>query len=497
VEDTVALIADTDVRYALDAPFQPGDEYPELRSLGLKSGGTNTTYAAVRELFAVLGMDAQRLGTSAWNPLSDIIRAGDTIMVKPNLVLHEMPVVEGSNCVVTNASVLRPLLDYCVLAGGSSCKIVIGDVPLQSADFQRIVHDNGLQALVEYFRDERGVDIELIDMRPMRQTSPGDDFFFEETISQEGDPRGYTMVDLGSKSWLEPLCESGQPRFAVSDYDIGSTVDHHSKGVHQYYVCNSMLEADVFINVPKLKTHEKAGITVNLKNLVGINGDKSWLPHFRKGSCQSGGDEWHRRSWRKSLHGHVRRRLQGRSRLMWTLTRAVWHRMRPPKVKEDTVAGAADFFEMGGAWYGNDTVWRMVLDLNAIIHFFSAEKKWSRRRCRRYFFLVDGIVAGEGHGPLVPRPKHVGCLLAGFDPVAGDLVAASIMGFDWQKIPLLRHALERGPFALTRYSEADDIKVATRDGVIPLRDLPVTHRFAAPPGWRGMMELDRAFTDSQ
>jgi len=36
---------------------------------------------------------------------------------------------------------------------------------------------------------------------------------------------------------------------------------------------------------------QKAGITVSLKNLVGINGDKNWLPHHTEGNPNNGGDE--------------------------------------------------------------------------------------------------------------------------------------------------------------------------------------------------------------
>ena len=50
------------------------------------------------------------------------------------------------------------------------------------------------------------------------------------------------------------------------------------------------LEADVIINLPKLKTHQKAGITCALKNLIGINGNKEYLPHHRIGGFELGGD---------------------------------------------------------------------------------------------------------------------------------------------------------------------------------------------------------------
>ena len=52
------------------------------------------------------------------------------------------------------------------------------------------------------------------------------------------------------------------------------------------------MKCDLFVNLPKLKTHKKTGITCSLKNFVGINGDKNWLPHHTEGVPANGGDEF-------------------------------------------------------------------------------------------------------------------------------------------------------------------------------------------------------------
>lgn len=484
---TTALIIDESIVYPLDAPFDPGERYPELERLGAAAGPPNRVYAAVRELFLLLGLDKDRAGTPQWNPFADFIRPGARILIKPNLVLHEMKHCVGSHCVTTHGSVIRPIIDYCALAAGPDAEITIGDVPLQSADFDRVVESNGLRALVDHCARARGWNVKLVDMRPMRQIAT-EDFFFEQTVRQEGDPRGYTVVDLDGRSWLEPLCEGRSPRFTVTDYDAGETREHHRRGLHQYCVCNSALDADVFINVPKLKTHEKAGVTVNLKNLVGINGQKDWLPHFRKGSVLEGGDEWNKFSLRKTLHSKARALLQGRHKILWNVARAVWHLLRPPKSADAGARTAAEFFETGGAWYGNDTVWRMVLDLNAIMLHYSRERGWCEERPRQYFYVVDGVVAGERHGPLFPTPKHAGCLMAGFEPVAGDMVAAHIMGFDWERIPLLREALRSRELPLTSCEGPEDIFVVMREGLVPMSEIDRSLGFVPAPGWRGVIE---------
>ncbi len=54
------------------------------------------------------------------------------------------------------------------------------------------------------------------------------------------------------------------------------------------------------------------------------------------------------------------------------------------------------------------------------------------------FAVMDGTTAGSGPGPrtVVPHDKNV--ILASADQVAIDAVAATMMGFDWRKIPCIR-----------------------------------------------------------
>jgi uncharacterized protein (DUF362 family) len=60
------------------------------------------------------------------------------------------------------------------------------------------------------------------------------------------------------------------------------------------------------------------------------------------------------------------------------------------------------------------------------------------------FATMDGTTAGSGPGPrtVVPHDKHV--ILASSDLVAIDAIAATLMGFDWSKLPCLALAHERG-----------------------------------------------------
>ena len=60
------------------------------------------------------------------------------------------------------------------------------------------------------------------------------------------------------------------------------------------------------------------------------------------------------------------------------------------------------------------------------------------------FHIMDGIVAMEGPGPGNGFPKKVNVLLASVNPLALDIIAGRIVGYDPLEIPITRAALERG-----------------------------------------------------
>jgi hypothetical protein len=104
-----------------------------------------------------------------------------------------------------------------------------------------------------------------------------------------------------------------------------------------------------------------------------------------------------------------------------------------------------------GNWYGNDTAWRMVLDLNRILFYADSDGRLHDQPVRKFFSIVDGIVAGEGNGPLDPTPKQAGVVLAGTNPVAVDLACARMMGFEYRRIPMLHRALVNHPLPLASF----------------------------------------------
>ena len=67
-----------------------------------------------------------------------------------------------------------------------------------------------------------------------------------------------------------------------------------------------------------------------------------------------------------------------------------------------------------------------ILDLNATI--------------RPHFAIVDAVVAMEGDGPIMGKPRQTGFVAMGADLVAVDATCARIIGFDAAKIPYLSQA---------------------------------------------------------
>jgi len=158
-----------------------------------------------------------------------------------------------------------------------------------------------------------------------------------------------------------------------------------------------------------------------------------------------------------------------------------------------------DRFVRSGNWYGNDTTWRMVLDLNRCLYYSDAEglRLDAKQPVRTVLTVLDGIVAGEGEGPLAPRDRPLGAVLAATDPVALDLVALRLMGFDERRIAKVREALRDPGPRLTAARSAEDVRAFEADA----RTFTVAERaldaladgkpFAAHSGWRGHIERER------
>jgi uncharacterized protein (DUF362 family)/Pyruvate/2-oxoacid:ferredoxin oxidoreductase delta subunit len=60
-----------------------------------------------------------------------------------------------------------------------------------------------------------------------------------------------------------------------------------------------------------------------------------------------------------------------------------------------------------------------------------------------HFFLMDGIIGMEGHGPGQGTPIRTGVLLGSSNPLALDIIASTIAGYNPKELPTNRIALAR------------------------------------------------------
>lgn len=130
----------------------------------------NAVYAGIRETFRLAGLDLKNYGTPAWNPLGAYVKPGMRVLVKLNLVMHDNPTGNGTDCLYTHFSVVAAATDYIVVGLRGNGSIILADASMQSCDFDVLVGRSGLRELVEWYRS-RGVDIELKDIRDLKSVN--------------------------------------------------------------------------------------------------------------------------------------------------------------------------------------------------------------------------------------------------------------------------------------------------------------------------------------
>lgn len=419
----------------------------------------------------LLGLALGSLG----NPLGEVIRRGDSVVLKPNWVMHHNVSGEGIDCLVTHAAIVGAALERVLKA--SPGKVIIGDAPVQGCDLDGLLSTAGYSNLRKWCAS-RASSVQWLDFR--RTTLDRSKPIWSRSTDRR-DEAHFVLFDLGKESLLEPISDQSE-RFRVTVYNPDLMRERHTRGKHQYLIAREILEADVVLNLPKLKTHAKAGLTGALKNLVGINGNKEFLPHHRTFGKSRGGDCYEGGSRLKQagelLLDAANRRdgagnlaYRGLSRLSFRLARSFG---------EDR--------NMEGSWHGNDTIWRTCLDLNRILFYGRLDGTLAEAPQRRVVTITDAIIAGEGNGPLAPRPRQLGALTCATNPVAADFVHAFLMGLDWRKIPLVREGFGSFSHSLADFNP-DEVEVITASGAFK-QPWPEWNPepFVPPDGWIGHCE---------
>ena len=350
---------------------------------------------------------------AARGELSGLIRKGDTVVLKPNWVRegHEFD-DELWEHVVTHPAMIEAVGRLAVRALDGAGRVVIIDGPQNNCSFAKLSQNCDFPGMLRRLQEvDARVEVQLIDLRDRE-----DSIIDGVVVGQRklpGDPMGSVEVHLDGAS--EFVGFSGLGKLYGADFDVAETNRRHAGATHHYQVSKTILSADVVINLPKLKTHKKGGITCSLKNMVGINTRKNWLPHHTQGTLDQGGDQFPANQGRQKLEAGLGWRLKP---LLW---RHLWlaKALAPLKTVARRWFGDTREVVRSGNWWGNQTIWRMILDLNKILFYAQLDGETAPVSERRYLSIVDGVVGGEGNGPLAPDRVESRGIIGGLNTVAG------------------------------------------------------------------------------
>lgn len=420
---------------------------------------------------------------------------GNTVILKPNWVMESHQYrPDDWEYVITHPAIITAVLRKVLARLGGEGKVVITDGPTTEASFSKLIARYPVDEWQRLAR-QAGVALELFDLRDYEwETRNG---IVVRRKALPGDPRGKTEVDLlddASQFWGHRKSIRG---YGGADYDRAEPNLAHDGHHNLYSVSRTVLEGDVFINLPKLKTHRKAGVTCCLKNLVGINTYKNYLPHHSEGVPSEGGDQFPTDNVHARLEGPLMAFLKQHILKSPSLARV----LSPFNTVGKMVFGDTRQVIRSGNWYGNDTIWRMILDLNKVLLYANPDGSMREDiivNAKRYIGIVDAVLAGEGHGPLSPEPVNMGYILCGTNPVAIDAVGATLMGFDPLKIPTIARSFQVRRFPLCNFS-LQEICVCIENNNFLLHNLPEKYVVPFEPqfGWKDHIEKVHALAAAQ
>ena len=492
----VSIFHEPELDYPHQAPYSPSTRYPEYFIPDM-AGEENKVYEAVRNSLALLNLDKDAFGTSEWDPLRAIIKPGDTVVIKPNFVLSSHEESGNLFSIITHPAVIRATVDYAYISLQGKGRIIIADAPQMDCNFSELLEKTKLESIKDLYKRELGFDIEIYDLRDFwldkkRETEVA---YVRNRYKLPGDPLGGVLVNLGRESLFYGV--DNYKRFYGADYNREETIRHHHRSVQEYLVSQTILSADVVISVPKLKVHKKVGVTLNMKGLVGACVNKNYLVHYTLGTPSEGGDQF-------PDHVLGAKEMAVVKLQRWAFDKFLSQRTQIGDFLYDIVVKAGKLLLKplgfrplerdksildGGNWYGNDSTWRMAVDLTRIFIYADRQGKLQDTPVRRIFSLVDGVIGGERDGPLTPDSKRCGLIIAGFNPCAVDLICTRLMGFDYEKIKMLAYILNHpGLFKVS----LSGIETSSNRDFGDLFDKENKNRyfdFAPHPGWQGHIEI--------
>ena len=447
----------------------------EERRVGLSRIGVERVatgpYADHDLLRALIREAAYEAGLGESNqavPLADIISPGATVLLKPNWVHHENYSGAGMDCMVTHPAFILAALEEVLAA--RPARVIIGDAPIQKADFDRLVTPDWRRKVQAA---AGGTPVQIVDLRNTTAS------LRRGVLAAQCDcrePERLVMYDLGTDSLLEDISRPAG-HFRVTNYDSAHLARVQAPGLHQFLLCKEPFEADVVLSLPKLKAHAKAGVTGALKNLVGLNGDKNFLPHHRVGGSVLGGDCYPGLKPFKRLAEYF----------LDLANHRIGHRSYPWLVLAAGASNAVHGGDLEGRWLGNDTCWRTVLDLNRILQYGDVDGVMHETPQRRVYALTDAIIAGDRNGPLAPEPVRLGAVTFASSAPHADAAHLALMGFDPRCVPLVREAHGDMRWRLTEAAMPTVVHVAGRAMSLDEVAKEFGVCFRPPAGWAGVV----------
>ncbi|MBU1911921.1 MAG: DUF362 domain-containing protein [Candidatus Omnitrophica bacterium] len=433
MQPDVSIYKQNKLSYSEKPPYFPNAIFPEYPFADKRIDKNNEAYGSLRQLLLLLGLDAENFGKKSWNPFGSFIFPGNIVLLKPNFMRH-FNERGGAKGLITHGSVIRAAVDYVYIALKGKGRIIVADGPMDDADFGKIANLTGLYEIRRFYKEKAGFDIEVCDLRQEKVIKKGEEIIHRDKLI--GDPLGYSVVDLGGLSAFKKD-KLDYKSFRGSECKVDVMNLHHNEKRDEYLISNTFLSADVIINLPKMKTHKRAGVTLALKNIVGITGDRNWLPHSSEPAA-----------------GNNKNKLSLKDRVKKFLINII-NLAKPLRDTLRQIAGVTEATVHAGNWYGNDIIWRTILDLGHITKCSDKNGKITKNEQRKCFVIVDGIVGGEADGPTNPTPKPCGVLAAGFEGLKVDMTVTRVMGFDPMKVPKFKN-INTGPRDINCVSNIKD-----------------------------------------
>jgi len=460
--------------------FNPSYKYPEyLWGEKELSTSINTIYDMVRCALFGIGLDKENYNKPNWNPLGKLIRPGNNILIKPNLIISDNDLIYSrtDNCIVTHPSIIRPLIDYILIATKKECNITIGESASPGCDIERLINGLGFDRLIEFYR-KKNINIKFKDFRLVK--------LYKHKYIYGDLKDNYKIINLKESSAFYNLLQNDK-RFGNPDWGVRRVVPHFNKYKCEYVIPNEILESDVIISVPKIKTHCKTLLTAALKNSFGMVAHKDWLPHYMEGSIEEGGDEYIKKNIYRKLITHFLFKIRYLSESS-ALNYYFFILLSRIAFKLISIICNEDNFYFG-SFYGNDTLHRAISDINKIIFYADKNGKIKNVMQRKCFYCGDMIIGGEGEGPLKCKPRKSGIIIVGFNPIFFDIAVANIMGYEINKIKIIQKLLE-DPFWLNFSDKNNYIFYSNYNSWNNVSEIKrnISLNYEPPYGWKNILK---------